>query len=148
MINSLLRLQAEEAADLEVISTCVQDAIARVGDMAHIHRLHRFALIMTRFRWELADEMGSQGGVRVRCGMHFDDVLRVQVQGIDMTDKDGLLPLLAITCEDADHGVNVLLQFAGGGVIRLEAEAVNCRLSDIDQGWPTPSRPDHGLGTE
>ena len=146
MINSLLRLQADEATDLEVISTCLQDAIARVGDMTHIHRLRRFALVLTRFRWEMADEMGRQGGVRVRCGMHFDDVLRVQAQGLDMTDRDGLLPLLAITSEPADHGVNILLQFAGGGDIRLEAETVTCRMSDIDQGWPTPSRPDHGLG--
>ncbi|MDP6688520.1 MAG: DUF2948 family protein [Alphaproteobacteria bacterium] len=146
MINSLLRLRAEEAADLAVISSCLQDAIARIGDMSFNRRLRRFALVLTRFRWELADEMGSDGGVRVRCGIHFEDVLRVQAKGIDMEDKTGLLPLLAISCEDAEHGVTMVLQFAGGGSLRLEAEAVTCRMSDIDQGWPTPSRPDHGLG--
>ena len=146
MINSLLRLRAEEPADLAVISSCLQDAIARIGDMSFNRRLRRFALVATRFRWELADEMGSEGGVRVRCGIHFDDVLRVHAKGIDMADKTGLLPLLAITCEDAAHGVTIQLQFAGGGSLRLEAEAVTCRMSDIDQGWPTPSRPDHGLG--
>jgi hypothetical protein len=145
MINSLLRLKAEEAADLEVISTCLQDAIARIEDMTYIPRLRRFAMVLTRFRWELADEMGPEGGLRVRCGVHFDNVLRVRAQGIDMTDKAGLLPLLAITSEAADYGIAVQLTFAGGGAIVLEAEAVTCSISDIDQGWPTPSRPDHRL---
>ncbi len=148
MINSLLRLRAEETADLEVISTCLQDAIARVDDMAYIPRLRRFAMVATRFRWELTDKMGDEGGLRVRCGVHFDDVLRVRAQGIDMTDRAGLLPMLAITCEEADYGVAVKLQFGGGGSILLEAEAVTCSLTDIDQGWPTPSRPDHDLDDE
>ncbi len=143
MINSLLRLKAEEAADLEVISSCLQDAIARVDDMTHIPRLRRFAMVLTRFRWEKAEELGARGGVRVRCGVYFDDVLRVRTHGIDLSDQGGLLPLLAITCEDADHGVAIQLNFAGGGIICLEAEAVSCAMSDIDQGWPTPSRPDH-----
>lgn len=145
MINSKLRLKAEATADLEVISTCLQDAIARIEDMAYIPRLHRFAMVVTRFRWELDHEMGAQGGLRVRSGVHFDDVLRVSTQGIDMQDKAGLLPLLAVTCEEADYGVAILLRFGGGGSILLEAEAVSCHISDIDQGWPTPNRPDHGL---
>lgn len=145
MVNTGLRLRADEAEDLAVISSCVQDAIARIEDMAYMPRLRRFAMVMTRFRWEVADEMGKDGGMRVRCGLHFDDVLAVRSQGIDMADSGGLLPLLAITSAPADHGVNVELQFAGGGTIGLEAEAVQCHVSDIDQGWPTPSRPDHGL---
>jgi hypothetical protein len=145
MVNTGLRLRADEAEDLAVISSCVQDAIARIEDMAYMPRLRRFAMVMTRFRWEVADEMGKDGGMRVRCGLHFDDVLAVRSQGIDMADGEGLLPLLAIASAPADHGVNVELQFAGGGTISLEAEAVQCHVSDIDQGWPTPSRPDHGL---
>lgn len=145
MINSLLRLKAEDAGDLEVISTCLQDAIARIEDMTYIPRLHRFAMVMTRFRWESADQMGAEGGVRVRCGVHFDDVLRVRALGIDMMDRAGLLPLLAVTYEEAEYGFAIHLQFGGGGAILLEAEAVTCSISDMDQGWPTPSRPDHGL---
>ncbi|MBT7755976.1 MAG: DUF2948 family protein [Rhodospirillaceae bacterium] len=148
MINSLLRLRAEDAADLAVISASLQDAISRVDDMTYIPRLRRFAMVVTRYRWELADEMGNEGGLRVRCGVHFDDVLRVRAQGFDMTDKAGLLPLLAITCEEADYGFAIQLQFGGGGSVLLEAEAVTSSITDIDQGWPTPSRPDHGLDQE
>ena len=145
MVNSQLRLRAEDVPGLEVISSCLQDAIARIDDTTYIPRLCRFALVMTRYRWEMDEELGQDGGLRVRCGVHFDDVLRVRTQGIEMTDRDGLLPLLAITVEEAEHGVTLHLQFAGGGTISLEAEAVNCHVSDIEQGWPTPSRPDHGL---
>lgn len=145
MVNSQLRLRAEDVPGLEVISSCLQDAIARIDDTTYIPRLRRFALVMTRFCWEMDEELGQDGGLRVRCGVHFDDVLRVRTQGIEMTDRDGLLPLLAITVEEAEHGVTLHLQFAGGGTISLEAEAVNCHVSDIEQGWPTPSRPDHGL---
>jgi len=145
MVNSQLRLRAEDVPGLEVISSCLQDAIARIDDTTYIPRLRRFALVMTRFRWEMDEELGQDGGLRVRCGVHFDDVLRVRTQGIEMTDRDGLLPLLAITVEEAEHGVTLHLQFAGGGTISLAAEAVNCHVSDIEQGWPTPSRPDHGL---
>lgn len=145
MVNSQLRLRAEDVPGLEVISSCLQDAIARIDDTTYIPRLRRFALVMTRFRWEMDEELGQDGGLRVRCGVHFDDVLRVRTQGIEMTDRDGLLPLLAITVEEAEHGVTLHLQFAGGGTISLESEAVNCHVSDIEQGWPTPSRPDHGL---
>jgi hypothetical protein len=145
MVNSQLRLRADDAEDLAVISSCVQDAIARIDDMSYLPRLRRFVMVMTRFRWEVADELGKDGGMRVRCGLHFDDVLSVRSQGIDMADREGLLPLLAISCEPADHGFDVELQFAGGGTINLQAEAVSCHVSDIDEGWPTPSRPDHGL---
>ncbi|MBT6430010.1 MAG: DUF2948 family protein [Rhodospirillaceae bacterium] len=132
MVNKSLRLRAEDAADLEVISSVLQDAIARIEDMSHLPRLRRFAMVMTRFRWEVADEFRGEGGMRVRCGVYFDDVLRVRTQGIDMADREGLLPLLAITSEEADHGVTLQLNFAGGGTIVLEVEAVHCHISDID----------------
>ena len=144
-VNARLRLRAEKTDDIPVISSCLQDAIARIEDMTYIPRLHRFALVLTRFRWELANKMGKEGGERIRCGVHFDDVFRVRTQGIEMSDGEGLLPLLAITSEEDQHGVCLKLHFAGGGAVSLEAEVVNCHLSDLDQGWPTPSLPDHGL---
>ena len=66
MVNTGLRLRADEAEDLAVISSCVQDAIARIEDMAYMPRLRRFAMVMTRFRWEVADEMGKD--VEIRSG--------------------------------------------------------------------------------
>ncbi|HZD24995.1 MAG TPA: DUF2948 family protein, partial [Alphaproteobacteria bacterium] len=65
----------------------------------------------------------------------------------DLADGDGLLPLLALRAEPAEgENVGLRLEFAGGGTIRLVAEAIDCHLSDLGQGWPTPNRPDHDLG--
>ena len=143
MANSRLRLRSDSLDDVPVISSCLQDAIARIEDMTYIPHLHRFAMVLTRFCWELADEIGSKGGERVRCGVHFDDVLRVQTKGVDQMDRESFLLLLAITAEEAAHGVTLKLHFAGGGLVGLESEAVNIYLSDFDQGWLTPGRPDH-----
>ena len=115
--DRLLRLRAEDADDLEVVSACMQDAIARIGDMTYMSRLRRFALVATRFRWELAREVGPEGGQRIRSGLHFDDVLRVRSQGIDMADREGLLPLLAIRAEPAGDLVIALAGDLEGDVV-------------------------------
>ena len=127
------------------MSSCLQDAIARIEDMTYIPHRRRFAMVLTRFRWELADEIGSTGGERVRCGVYFDDILLVQTKGIDPIDREGFLLLLAVTAEEAVHGFTLKIHFAGGGVVGLESEAVNCYLGDLDRGWIAPSRPDHNF---
>ena len=143
MANAPFRLRSESIDDVPVISSCLQDAIARIEDMTYIPHLRRFAMVLTRFCWELADEIGNEGGERVRCGVHFDDVLWLQTKGIDQIDRESFLLLLAITAEEAAHGVALKLHFAGGGLVGLVSEAVNIYFSDLDRGWPTSSRPDH-----
>ena len=145
MAKSRWRLRAESIDDVPAISSCLQDAIARIEDMTYIPHLRRFAMVLTRFCWEMTDEIGIEGGERVRCGVHFNDVLRVRTKGIDPMDREGFILLLAITAEEAAHGVALKLHFAGGGLVSLESEAANIYLSDFDQGWLTPGRPDHNL---
>ena len=145
MANSRLRLRSDSLDDVPVISSCLQDAIARIEDMTYIPHRRRFAMVLTRFRWELAGEIGSNGGERVRCGVYFDDVLRVQTKGIDPTNREGFLILLAVTAEEAVHGFTLKLHFAGEGTVGLESEAVNCYLSDLDRGWLSSNRPNHDI---
>jgi len=137
-----LRLKAEDGVGLAVISACLQDAIARVADMSYLPSQRRFALVVTRFRWETAKDL-PEGGLRVRAGLHFDTVREAQTRGIDVADSDGLLPLLAIDCAPEGDNVRIRLEFAGGGEVRLLAEVVDCHLSDIGESWPTPNRPQH-----
>ena len=145
MAKSRLRLRAENSKEIPIVSSCLQDAIARIEDITYIPHRRLFAMALTRFRWESAGEMGNEGGERVRCRVHFDDVLRVQTQGIDMMHREGFLLLLAITSEEIANGFKLKLHFAGGGAVLLEVEAVSCHLSDFDQSWMTTSRPDHEL---
>ena len=47
-----LRLRAESAEDLAVISSLVQDALARTGDISWAKSRRRLVLLLNRFRWE------------------------------------------------------------------------------------------------
>ena len=85
-----------------------------------------------------------EGGERIRAGVHFDSVLKVRTSGIDMADRAGLLPILAVVAEPSEDGHIVTLRFAAGAAVALTVECIDCRLSDIGEGWPTPNRPDHG----
>lgn len=144
MASELLRLKAEDLDDLKVVSTCLQDALTRVADMTYLPRLRRFALVATRFRWERQGDPRLEGGERIRAGVHFDNVLKVRTQGIDMADRAGLLPILAVLAEPSEDGYDITISFAAGAAVQLTAECIDCRLSDIGEGWPTPNRPDHG----
>ena len=104
MAKLRLRLRAENSEEIPVVSSCLQDAIARIEDMTYIPRRRLFAMALTRFRWEFAEEMGDDRGERVRCGVHFDNGLRGQTQGIFVTHRDGFLLLFAITSEENTNG--------------------------------------------
>lgn len=149
-MSERLRLYAQDADDLAVISACLQDALTRVADMTFQPAQHRFAMVLSRFMWEAAEARRTErGGMRIRTGLHFDSVLRVRTQGIDQEHREGLLPLLAITAEEQEGGLTtILLQFTGGGTVQLEAECIDCQMMDMGEPWRTPRRPAHAVGDE
>jgi len=141
-----LRLLAEDADDLKALSTVLQDAIAKVGDFAYLPSRRRFAFVANRFVWEAAADKKKGPFARVRTGCHFDDVAAVRRMNLRSDAKDAVLDLLAIRFEPAADGAGeVVLDFAGGGAIRLEVESVNARLADISAPWMTQSRPSHEI---
>ena len=143
-----LRLSAEDAEDLEVISAQMQDAVLKVGDLAYLPGARRFALVANRFRWDA--EVKRRGFFakprheRVRAGLHFENVLKVRTRNIAQDKPDGVLNLLAIRFEetDAPSGI-VTLVFSGGGEIRLDVEALEAHLSDLGLMRETPAAPIH-----
>lgn len=146
-----LRLSAEDATDLEVISAFLQDAVTRVGDLAYLPGARRFAMVVNRFRWEGETATSKQPSAqrtheRVRTGLHFENVLRAQARGLKRDNPQGVLNLLAIRFEelDAPSGI-VVLTFSGGGELRLEVEALDAHLSDLGLVWSTSNLPAHDL---
>lgn len=140
-----LRLTVEDAEDLKVLSAVLQDAIAKVGDFAHVPSRRRFAFVANRFIWEDAADARRGLFARVRAGCHFDDVLAVRQMNLRAEAKDGVLDLLAIRFDPAQDGAGaVTLDFAGGGAIRLEVESLNAQLADISAPWPARAKPAHG----
>lgn len=144
-MTSELKLLAVDSEDLEVISTCIQDAVVRVGDMGFAKADRRFAFLMNRFAWE-ADNGSARKGQRRRAALHFENVDAVQVSGINMAATDGVLELLSITFvpNQAPSGV-ITIAFAGGGTLRLHVECLEARLKDLGAAWSAHRRPTHDL---
>lgn len=141
-----LRLSAEDAADLDIISACLQDAVTQVRDLVFLPHVRRFAMVVNRFRWEGEGKTRGHTHERVRSGLHFESVMKAKVRRIAQNHPEGILNLLAIRFDelDAPSGI-VTLTFSGGGEIRLEVEALDAHLSDLGLVWETPNLPEHDL---
>ena len=139
-----LALMAADADDLQVVSAVLQDAVAKVGDLAFLRSARRFALVANRFVWEEGASKARGPFSRVRVGVHFDDVTRVRSRGVDLNARDAVVDLLSVAFEAAEDGAGTItLTFAGSGEIALDVEAINVTLEDISAPWRTQSRPDH-----
>jgi hypothetical protein len=137
----LLKLLAEDADDLAVISAAVQDSVAHVGDIEWDARRRRFTLALNRYRWE---HPGALLGERVRSGLQFGSVMNVRARNIRREPREAVVELLAVSFEAGEPpGGEIRLAFAGGGDVVLEVECIDAALADISQPWPTPSTPTH-----
>ena len=141
-----LKLRAEDADDLAVLSACLQDALVAVRDLGYLAGERSFIFVANRFRWEtgLRPLPGEEGHQRVLCAMTFSAVDGASYRGFRRADEDRILCLLAIrTTRPADGGQAILLEFAGAAAIRLDVSQILCRARDLGEPWPTPWRPRH-----
>ncbi|WP_209832375.1 DUF2948 family protein [Ruegeria sp. HKCCE3926] len=137
-----LNLGAEDADDLKVISTLVQDAVFPVTEMKWQPSHRRFGLLLNRFRWEDKDAAARRDRPfeRVQSVLVFDSVLSVASQGIDRSEKDMVMSLLSVEFEPGEDGAGqVLLTLAGDGAIRLTVEALDATLKDVTRPYRAPS---------
>ena len=140
-----LKLIALDADDLSVISAHLQDAVAKVADMAFLPQKKRFAMLFNRFDWIAA--VGEGTAQRRRAGVHFDRVQKVRARGFDLKDRETVLNLLAVEFDerDAPSGL-VTLYFSGDAAIQLDVECLEAAISDFGPAWPAHERPQHGDG--
>lgn len=137
-----LRLVAQDAEDLRIISTLVQDAVLSARALKYDPRRRRFALLLNRFRWEDREQAQAAGRAyeRVRSLLVVEDVRKVQSMGFDRGDGGLVLSLLSISFEPGADGTGRLsLTLAGDGAIALEVEALEVRLDDVTRPYRAPS---------
>jgi hypothetical protein len=141
--GAALKLRAEDAEDLAVISACLQDALVAVRDLAYEPEERSFLFVANRFRWEngLRPAPGETPLERVLCGITFSGVTAASYSGFRRTNDGRILSLLAIRSEDGA----VHLEFSGGAVIRLDVARIRCHVRDLGDPWPTPWQPRHDL---
>jgi hypothetical protein len=141
-VEPALRLRAETAEDLDVISALAQDAISQTVDIAWMPKRRRFALLINRFRWEDAPAARRQGRPveRTRALLAIDDVLAAKANGIDSKDRDLVLSLLAVRFDPREDGAGVVrIVLAGDGEIALEVECLDVTLRDVTRPYIAPS---------
>ena len=137
-----LRLLAQDATDLRVISALVQDAVLKVAEMQNDPKRRRFALLLNRFRWEDRVEAERLGRPfeRVRSVLVIEDVLKVRSFGLDRANKNQVLSVLALDFAPGEDGTGILtLTLAGDGAMTLEVEALEVRLDDVTRPYRAPS---------
>lgn len=133
-----LRLLAQDADDLAIISAALQDAVGKVGDIVYEPKARRLTVAFNRFRWEAGVRQ------RVRSALQLGGVLDVKARKLRRDRRDAVIELLALTFEPGESpGGVVMLSFAGGGDLRAEVECVDAVLADVSSPWPTPRAPAH-----
>ncbi len=135
-----LKLAAEDAEDLEVLSARLQDAVVKLKNLTWLPRKRRFAAVVNRLQWE------TGGKTRVRAGLHFDGVLKVQSQKVKLGAGEAVVSVLALRFTPAggeDPGGVIEIVLAGGGGLRLTVECIDAELADMTGPWAAIGRPDH-----
>ncbi len=145
-----LRLLARDSADIEVLSTLLQDAIVPGVDMLFDRDRKRFIFIANRFCWErpaIAEVSGEKGEpVRERslCVVRIEGVQRVLQNNIPARRDKELFNLLAVICGDgAENEIYVDLMFSAGTTVRLLVEIIEVAATDVEEARPTTSQPKH-----
>lgn len=138
-----LRLKAETDEDLTVISSVLQDAILKVGDIRRDLNARAVTLRVTRFAHEGLPK--SKAGRRVQAGLRIDSVMSAQAKGVDRSDPEAMMVLLAVqfdASDDAPSGTLSLI-FAGDGTLKLDVECIDLTLADISESRNTTKVPLH-----
>jgi hypothetical protein len=140
----LLKLVALDKDDIAVISTHLQDAVLKVGDIVWQPADKRLVLGINRFDWEAAQN-GHPEFKRRRTALRFDRVMGVKCRNVERSNPDAVLNLLAVTFDEGEcPSGTVTLMFSGGAALRLEVECLEVEFVDLGPMWPTSICPAHG----
>ena len=150
----ILRLVAQDEADIEVVSALLQDAIIAGSDMHFDAQNSCFLIVANRFCWErpaLADVNASSGGAvheRALCGLRISHVFDVQKRHWPTDWRAAFFNILAlkpVAVSQQDDGFVMEFSFSGGPSLRLITEQINLVLGDLDDGRPTNLQPRHDI---
>lgn len=134
--SSPLRLLAEDAVDLQIMSAALQDAIMRPVDIRWEKEARRLTIVLSRFCWEC-------GGTRVMSAMQFGDVMGVKSRRLPRAPESALELLALDFIETEAPSGRVVMMFAGGGDLRIDVECLDGVLTDLSDRWPAKMAPHH-----
>ena len=137
-----LKLLANSEEDLRVISAHLQDSITQVKNIAHLKKNRIFLIQFNRFMWEDIEKGVFRKNRRIQSVLKFDNILDVFSKNINQKKSDRFLDFLAIETKClSDKSYQIKLNFAGGILIKLNAEIIECFLEDQGESWETKNKP-------
>ena len=137
-----LKLFANSEEDLRVISAHLQDSITQVKNIAHLKKNRIFLIQFNRFMWEDIEKGVFRKNRRIQSVLKFDNILDVFSMNINQKKSDRFLDFLAIETKClSDKSYQIKLNFAGGILIKLNAEIIECFLEDQGDSWETRNKP-------
>ena len=144
-----LRLMAQDAGDLPALSALIQDAVFTGADVTYAAPRRRFAILLTRLRWEdiVAAQRESRPYERVKSLLVIENITAMRRAGFDPQDKSAVHAALALSFAARDElGGTLTLTLAGGGAIAMDIEAIDITLRDVTRPHRAIAQtlPDHG----
>lgn len=133
MSSEILKLTVNDAEDLMVLSSLLQDATVLIGDMGYDD--NQFMMVAARF----IDGGDGSAGQRRLMGVNIAGVTAIKRKGFSPNDRDNVLNLLAIRANDT----NIEVVFSGSAMLRLECKAIRVYAADLGEGWATAFQPSH-----
>ncbi len=143
-----LNLGAQDAEDLQVISSLTQDAVLTVEDLKWSRAERQVVFLLKRFRWEDVELAKQQGRdpERVQSLLVIQNATRLASQGIDRKQADVVLSLMSLEFSGAEDGVGALvLTFSGDGALKVQVDGLDVALRDVTRPYVAPSKqvPNH-----
>ena len=141
-----LKLIARTEEDLRVVSAYLQDSIASLSDIANLKKNKIFLMQLNRFMWEDVEKGVFRKSKRVQSILKFENILNVYSKNLNQKKGDRFLDFLAIESNQlSDNSYEIKLNFAGGILIKVIAEVIECFLEDLGQPWETKNKPKHSF---
>ena len=141
-----LKLIARTTEDLRVVSAYLQDSIVNITNIASLEKNKIFLMQLNRFMWEDIEKGVFRKNKRILCILKFENVLSVYSKNLNQKRKDHFLDFLAIESKLlSDKNYEIKLNFAGGILIKLTLEIIECFLEDVGDPWETKNKPKHDL---
>jgi len=138
MTTGLLKLRAQDAEDVQVISAVLQDSIVPVCDMAFQAETKSFVIVAQRLRREDGEAGACE---RICSALTVAGITSVQINGFDQKQRDRMLDLLAIILEPSQHFLTLV--FAGDARVRLGVLHWHAAVEDFGEPWPALCNPCH-----
>jgi hypothetical protein len=143
-----LNLGAQDAEDLQVISSLTQDAVLTVDDLKWSRAERQLVFLLKRFRWEDVELSKQQGRdpERVQSLLVIQNATGLASQGIDRKQADIILSLMSLEFSGAVDGVgDLILTFSGDGALKVQVDGLDVALRDVTRPYVAPSKqvPNH-----